>query len=107
MLANAIEGSGGNILLNTDVFLVSEDSEIDASSEFGISGNIDVIAPDFDIAGSLAVLPESFITREIQLLESCAVKLSGKYSSFTAVGRGGTPISPGGIIPILNDGSGN
>ena len=103
ILASAVERTGGNISIETEVFLSSRDSTIDASSEFGVSGVIDVIAPDIDIAGSLAVLPESFFSREIQLQESCAVKLTEAYSSFITVGRGGTPFVPGGVIPILND----
>ena len=100
--ARAIDEDGGNIELMTKGFLASFDSTIDASSEFGVSGSIEVLAPDIDVAGSLAILPESFFSSEVQLQDSCAIRLSGDFSSFIAVGRGGIPYEPGGIIPDIS-----
>ena len=98
-IANAMEGDGGNISITAKGFLESVDNVIDASSQFGVSGNIEILSPDVDISGSLAVLPESFASSELQLQESCAVKLPGNLSSFITVGRGGVPLEPGGVMP--------
>ena len=93
--------SGGNIRISARAFISSSDTVIDVSvaDKFGVSGNVEIFSPDIDIAGSLAVLPESFTSRALALQESCAVKLPGDFSSFIVVGKGGIPIEPGGIMP--------
>ena len=93
--------SGGNIRISARAFISSSDNVIDVSvaDKFGVSGNVEIFSPDIDIAGSLAVLPESFTSRALALQESCAVKLPGDFSSFIVVGKGGIPIEPGGIMP--------
>ena len=98
-IASAVQGNGGNISISADTFIGSFDSLFDASSQFGIDGEFDVSAPDVDIAGSLAVLPESFTGRDIQLQDHCAVKVAGEFSSFIVVGRGGVPLEPGDLVP--------
>lgn len=55
--ANAIQGNGGNIRVNTDFLLSSSNSSITASSEFGIDGQISILGPAVDLSGTLAVLP--------------------------------------------------
>jgi hypothetical protein len=42
IIANAYEGRGGNIRIIADVFLASPESVVDASSELGIDGTVDI-----------------------------------------------------------------
>jgi hypothetical protein len=43
------------------------DSLIDASSEFGVSGTVEIDSPDTDITGGITTLPESFFDVAAQL----------------------------------------
>ena len=99
LIARAVTGDGGDIRIATDVFLQSSDSVIDASSEFGVSGNIEILAPDIDIAGSLATLPEFLTISEIHLQPACAVRLPETFSSLTVKGKDHRPLTPGGLLP--------
>ena len=102
LIANAEIGNGGDIAITAEVFLVSPDSVIDASSQFGVSGNIDIFAPDVDIAGSLVTLSGSLLDAASQLQERCAVKLEEDVSSFVVVGRGGLPVEPIRFMPSFS-----
>ena len=102
LIANAQVGNGGDIAITSEVFLVSPDSLISASSQFGVSGNIDIFAPDVDIAGSLVTLSGSLLDAASQLQERCAVKLEEDVSSFVVVGRGGLPVEPIRFMPSFS-----
>jgi large exoprotein involved in heme utilization and adhesion len=95
--ANAIQGNGGNILIRADAFIPSADpgTAVTASSEFGLVGNVEINAPDTEIAGALVQLPASLATGT-GLLPQCGANLRGSVSSFVATGRGGSPLVPAG-----------
>ncbi len=99
LIANAILGNGGNITIVTDAFLVTPNSQITASSQFGVSGSIAISSPDTDLAGSLARLPGALLDAQTALAQACAAKVQADTSSFVLVGRGGLPIEPGGTLP--------
>jgi large exoprotein involved in heme utilization and adhesion len=67
---------------------------IDASSELGLSGSIDIRAPNTDIASSLPLQLESFLDASRLLASSCAARAGQPASSLTAGGRGGLPPDP-------------
>ena len=96
--ARAREGAGGNIRIVADNFIVSPDSVIDASSELGIDGNVEIDAPDEDISGELVVLEGALLDASSLLRERCAARRDIGASSFTGVGRGGLPPSPEGPL---------
>ena len=58
IIANATEGQGGNIDITTKALLVSDDSVISASSELGVSGTVQVNAPDSDLTTNLETLSQ-------------------------------------------------
>jgi large exoprotein involved in heme utilization and adhesion len=68
---------------------------IQASSGLGLSGTITITAPNTDVAGSLVILPETFLDASSQLREACAARGGHPGSSFIAGGRGGLPPDPG------------
>jgi filamentous hemagglutinin family protein len=72
--ARAVEGDGGNLLIQTDHYFQSGDSFLDASSQLGIDGTIQVTAPDTDLTGGLARLPSSFLDASAQLERDCAAR---------------------------------
>jgi filamentous hemagglutinin family protein len=94
IIAQAQEGNGGNITLAAGQLVKSFDSVIDASSELGLSGSIDIRAPNTDIASSLPLQLESFLDASRLLASSCAARAGQPASSLTAGGRGGLPPDP-------------
>jgi large exoprotein involved in heme utilization and adhesion len=98
--SKATEGNGGKIHINADVFLASPQSKVDAHSERGISGTVDIRAPITNISGTLVPMQGNFLSAEALLRDRCAAKIRGeKYSSFVVSGRDGLPIRPGSVLP--------
>ena len=109
--ANAINGHGGYILITADGFLPSIETSITASSEFGVQGTVEIRTPDTDVGSGLVVLPETLVSKNINLAERCALRLAGDVSSFFLNGQGGIPVwashsyLPTLIIPEPGDGN--
>jgi large exoprotein involved in heme utilization and adhesion len=102
IIANAFEGRGGNILINTNVFLADPDSVVDASSALGINGTVDIRALITNVSGLLTPLSTDYVSATALLRESCMARIrGGKYSSFVVGGRDGLPIEPGNLLPGL------
>jgi hypothetical protein len=104
IVASAKAGDGGNILLVADaVFADAPLAEVlKASSETGVSGTVDVRAPDVDLAGTLGTLPESFLVPAMP--ERCAARASGGAAgSFVLRETGGIGPEPDGLLaaPLL------
>jgi large exoprotein involved in heme utilization and adhesion len=88
LVARAREGNGGNIRILSGQFVPSADSVIDASSELGVSGTVEISGPENDLAGALALLPGAFIDSAPLLASSCAARGGRPTSSLVASGRG-------------------
>ena len=104
IIANAFEGQGGNITINTfGIFGFPEFLEIDASSEFGVAGIVEINNPDVDISRQVVETPEVV---EPEVVEAQACPTDGRVgegaSSFTITGRGGLP--PSASDPLTSDG---
>jgi filamentous hemagglutinin family protein len=85
-------GDGGNITINANYFLSSADSVLDASSELGLDGQIQINAPDTDLSGSF-VMPYQFFAQKLS--ESrCEAIVRGDLSSFYRKGRDIHPTAP-------------
>jgi filamentous hemagglutinin family protein len=100
IIANAFEGKGGNIRIVADVFISDLDSVVEASSERGIDGVVEIEAGLKVVAQRVKPLPEQYRSAVALLREPCIARLSGgKYSSFVVGGRDALPIEPGGLLP--------
>lgn len=100
VIANAFEGRGGNIQITAGVFLASTDSVVDASSQLGIDGTVDVRAPVTEISGTFVPLPETFLDAAELLRERCGERVErGKSGRFVMEGRDGIPMEPGSFLP--------
>ena len=105
IVANAYEGTGGNIKLVADTFLADPGSLVDASSALGIDGTVDVQAPISNVSGLLNPLNTDFVSAAALLRERCLARIrSGKYSSFLVGGRDGLPVGPGSLMPGVAQG---
>jgi filamentous hemagglutinin family protein len=91
--ANAFGGNGGNIRIVAGQFLSSPSSVVEASSQLGISGTINIQAPDSNVTGSLAELSGKFFDASTVRREGCAgpARAERQPSSLVASGRGGVP----------------
>ena len=110
IVANATQGQGGNISITTQSFLADATSVIDASSQFGISGTVNIQSPTSQMAGRLVALPNNTLISTPLLSQRCAaLTSSGQFSSFVVAGRYGVPPEPGGWLtsPLILDGTGS
>jgi filamentous hemagglutinin family protein len=101
ILASAVVGNGGNIDLQAlGIFGITQrisqppnlTNDIDASSQFGLSGTISSELPQTDATqGILALSPQ--VTDVNYLLENSFCRVS-RESNYIVTGRGGIPLSP-------------
>ncbi|MBD2328029.1 S-layer family protein [Alkalinema sp. FACHB-956] len=98
IVANAILGSGGNINITTQALLglqfrskLTPKSDITASSEFGLSGNVQVNTIGTDPNAGLTELPVNVTDPSQKIATGCA---ANQGSQFVATGRGGIPQNP-------------
>jgi large exoprotein involved in heme utilization and adhesion len=101
IIAQAIEGHGGNITITAGQFIPSVDSIVSASSELGISGTIVINGPRVDVNGALVVLSTQLRGRTEVLREACAARADRPISSLVEAGRGGLPQDPEATLPAL------
>jgi len=92
--ANAFEGRGGNVQVNTQGYFPSLDSDITATSEVGIDGLVEINTPDEDLQSALTQLSANFVSPEQVVAGSCLARRNAEQGSFTVTGTGGLPRSP-------------
>ena len=96
VVAQADVGNGGNIAITADAFVASPDSAVSATSKKGVSGSVAINSPETNIAGALAVLPQTFLQADALLTQRCAAR-AGRRSSFVVTGRETLPMEPDGL----------
>jgi large exoprotein involved in heme utilization and adhesion len=75
---------------------------IDASSELGIDGTVEIHYPDVDLASALTALPAAFLDAASLLRERCAARRGGERAgSFAVRSVGGVPAEPDGALIAL------
>ena len=101
--ANAVRGRGGNVNITTDglfgIFAANQptdQSDITASSEVGIQGEVNVNQPDVDPTQEIIELPEGIGDRSDLIGQVCPRNTaeSDVMGEFFITGRGGLPPSP-------------
>ncbi|WP_427157697.1 filamentous hemagglutinin N-terminal domain-containing protein [Aliinostoc sp. HNIBRCY26] len=98
IIANAIQGRGGNIQITTQAIIgleyrpqITAENDITASSQFGVSGTVQVNTISFDPNAGLIQLPTNVVDSSQQVATGCS---DTNGSSFVATGRGGIPQNP-------------
>ncbi|MFL5285289.1 MAG: filamentous hemagglutinin N-terminal domain-containing protein [Rhodopila sp.] len=99
--ANAVGGSGGNIRIRADQLVQSADSEITATSQLGLSGEIAIAGQPVNLTSSLVVLASELRAAAALLHESCAAQGARPRSSLVVAGRGGQRHDPETTLPAL------
>lgn len=97
--ATAIRGKGGNISIRTQGFIVSpnRDSQIDASSDAGVDGVVEIERLENDPKNALLTLPAEPVDIPRLIAQSCLSgggSIARKGSEFVVAGRGGLPPTP-------------
>jgi hypothetical protein len=80
----------------TSAFLADPNSIVDASSQLGVSGQVNIQQPINNLKGTLAVLPGETLEVANLLQSSCIARLRGEQmSSLIQRGRDEAPAGPG------------
>lgn len=93
--ANAIEGQGGNINIETKGRFVDGDSSITAISQLGVQGVVQFNTPDVEPSQGLVDLPEQLLNPEELVALACQKDRGDAKNEFIITGRGGLPPRPG------------
>ena len=111
VLAQAVQGQGGNISITAGTFLADQNSVVSASSEFGLSGSVTLQSPVSNVSGTLATLPQRPLEAQNLLRQHCAAQANGQLSSLVVSSRDTAPSEPGGWLSsplaILGDATGS
>lgn len=109
IVANAALGKGGNINITAEsIFGIKErplnpvTSDINASSEFGLQGNISINNPDVDPSQGLVVLPAELVDVSNSFATGCPAGEGPTASQFIITGRGGLPPNPDQLLTSDN-----
>jgi large exoprotein involved in heme utilization and adhesion len=105
IVADAQQGNGGKIDITTQGIFGLEfrrqrtaKSEITASSQFGISGTVNITRLGVDPSQGLAALPANLVDPTNQIDQGCSASGANQESKFTVTGRGGLPQSPNEVL---------
>lgn len=98
ILAQAVQGPGGNISITTNLLLADINSTISASSQFGQSGTITIQSPISPASGKILPLSNRPLLATSLTNQRCAALAGGNFSSFTVAGRDSLPAEPGGWL---------
>ncbi|MEZ4282690.1 MAG: filamentous hemagglutinin N-terminal domain-containing protein [Myxococcota bacterium] len=99
VVAQADAGAGGNIVIESDLFLPDPASLVSASSNRGIDGRVVSRAPDRDAVDFVEPAVTPVVDASALLAEPCAAKRPDALSSLVVASRGGLPITAAGWLP--------
>ncbi len=94
ILARATRGQGGEIRIRADHLFGLGRSVIDASSDFGVDGTVEILSPDADLNGAVIQLPDAFADASALLRDRCALRDQDAAGQFLVLGRDALPPSP-------------
>lgn len=99
--ANAFNGRGGRVDITAQSIFGIESrpsqtllSDITASSEFGVSGEVSINSPEVDPIQGLSELPTNIVDSSKLLTADCSTEDEDDNSQFIVTGRGGLPTNP-------------
>jgi large exoprotein involved in heme utilization and adhesion len=95
--ANAFQGNGGNINITTNAIFGGQFLIIDASSQFGLDGEVIINSPEVEPTGGLVEISANFIDAESLIAKNACALSADKIaagSSFVIKGKGGLPATP-------------
>jgi len=98
ILAQAVQGPGGNISITTNLLLPDSTSVISASSQFGQNGTVAIQSPIAPASGKIFPLSQKPLIETSLMSQPCAALAGGMFSTFTLTGRDMVPPEPDGWL---------
>jgi len=98
-IARADAGHGGNIHIQSDQFIKSSDSVINASSKLGVDGEVKIDSLVMDMEGFLVVLPVVLLDASHLMKTPCNQRNAENRSHFFVKPSEGVRNSPGDLLP--------
>ncbi|TFI52699.1 filamentous hemagglutinin N-terminal domain-containing protein [Mastigocladus laminosus UU774] len=92
--ANAFQGRGGNININTQGLFVCPECQISASSQLGVDGQVEILTPNTSTNQEVLDLPQEINKPEEVVAQVCPADRKQGQSEFIFTGRGGLPPRP-------------
>jgi len=99
--ADAFTGNGGNVQITVQGIFGTQfqenptsESDITASSQFGLDGVVEINTPDVDPSRGLVALPTDVVNASGLIASGCAVPQTIEQSQFIVTGRRGLPPTP-------------
>ncbi|MBD2359543.1 S-layer family protein [Tolypothrix sp. FACHB-123] len=100
--ANAFTGKGGNVIITTEglfgivpASFPTDQSEITASSQLGLQGQINIIQPELQRTQGIIELPSTVLDASTKFAQVCPRGVNAKpLGKFIITGRGSLPPSP-------------
>jgi len=92
IIASAEGGNGGTIDIVSNLFLVSPNSIVTASSRLGLQGTVTIKSPLIDVSNGLVDMPTTFLNLDSLVPKQCATR-EEEISSFV-VTHEGIPLGP-------------
>ncbi|AFY56423.1 filamentous hemagglutinin family N-terminal domain protein [Rivularia sp. PCC 7116] len=99
--ANAFMGNGGEVNIKAQgIFGIefqkrpTSQSDITASSKFGVRGTVNINTPELDPTSGLIELPLDVVDASQQISNACTPRSRQFENRFVVMGRGGLPMSP-------------
>jgi filamentous hemagglutinin family protein len=103
IIAQAFQGQGGNISIVANTFLSDASSLVSASSQFGLSGTVNISSPTQALSGALVPLKQNYLSGAMLLNQRCAARTAeGQVSTFIVTEHEGLPQEPGGLLSSLS-----
>ncbi|MCP6761588.1 MAG: filamentous hemagglutinin N-terminal domain-containing protein [Fischerella sp. CENA71] len=96
--ANAFEGMGGNISINTQGLFVCPECQISASSQLGVDGQVEILTPNTSTNQEVLDLPQEITKPEEVVAQVCPADRKQGQSEFIITGRGGLPPRPSEVL---------
>jgi len=98
ILAQADQGTGGNITIIANVFQPDATSIVTADAGRGVNGTVTIQSPNAPISGKIQPLGNQPLQAATLFTQRCAAVTGGTFSSFMVTGRETLPIEPGGWL---------
>ena len=98
LLAQAVDGAGGNMAIEASAIVLDEASRIDATSLFSQDGTIETSSPTLIIRGERPDLPIQIQDATAFLRERCAARSGDAAASLVLRTRSGLPSPPDGLL---------
>ncbi len=94
IIANAFQGAGGNIQIETQALFTCPECTITASSQLGVDGQVtlDILQPNTILEA--VDLPQQLSETESGVALACGARQTPNSSELTITGRGGLPPRP-------------